>query len=103
MKGAWKFSDILGKEMSTFGYDYPLQDLKATLDSAHELAYKAFVLNETDSRAYAERLLYLIHTMTGFTAPLQPKIAQIWQPLMRAKLQAEVQNYVDKDELSPEE
>lgn len=99
----WTFQEILNEGSTIYGKSLSAAEAKSVLEFSHELAHDAFVLNKPEARHYAERLLYMIHVKTGFQAPVQPTLAMIWQPLMRAKMQADLQNYVDADGLSADE
>lgn len=52
------------------------------------LGDRAYLKGEPRAFASAERMLYLIHVLTGFSEPLQPGPAAAWGALMRAKLSA---------------
>ena len=88
----------------------PLGDVEMTAElqaqvtaEASALAAQAFEDGESQALAYAERILYIIHSRSSFAPPLQAFTGSIWGTLMRAKLRTSLPNYAGCDAVNAAE
>src|SRR4051794_24526578 len=66
-------------------------DLAQVEEEAAALAQRAYVRGEPQARHLAERLLYLIHSITAFSPPVDPIVGRIWLSLAKPKLDYDLQ------------
>lgn len=66
------------------------EESKQVETEAHDLATHAYTKGSEQHKALAERLMYLIHSATSFSPPLDEVSGRVWRILMKAKLEHEL-------------
>jgi hypothetical protein len=82
--------------------DFSAQEISHIEEEAKDLAHQAYGRQDAASLAHAERMLYLIHSKTAFSPPLDSLSGRIWPVLARAKLLHELTRLEPKQEVSAE-